>query len=233
MSSTPMILPDPYAYVLRGDEYFGLNVHLIDLRGVVEEDVQRCVQCECQYLNQIRFGGNGENSEYINVGGGAQCCYGGMRCASTLPDDDRKQYYFKYKIVYESFDPRKHKPVYSSVFSASSDSSAVCHVEFNPPVCTRGDHGEGPDSDHTEGRCLDEDTAIIEYKWQVNSDIDIIYSWGHGTGFIAIAQASPIYIYIYIYETHNLKLHLANGICECVCVSPCVFPFHGRYIWKT
>ena len=208
MSSTPMILPDPYAYVLRGDEYFGLNVHLIDLRGVVEEDVQRCVQCECQYLNQIRFGGNGENSEYINVGGGAQCCYGGMRCASTLPDDDRKQYYFKYKIVYESFDPRKHKPVYSSVFSASSDSSAVCHVEFNPPVCTRGDHGEGPDSDHTEGRCLDEDTAIIEYKWQVNSDIDIIYSWGHGTGFIAIAQASPIYIYIYIYMRRTISNYI-------------------------
>jgi len=179
MSSTPMMLPDPYAYVLRGDEYFGLNLHLIDLRGVIDEDVQRCVQCECRYLNRIRFGGDGDNAEYPNEGGGAQCCYGGMRCASTFPDEDLKQYYFKYEIVYERFDPNKHTPVYSSVFSASSDSAAICHVEFNPPVCSGGDHQEGPEREHTFGRCLDEDTATTEFMWQVNSDIDIIYGWGH------------------------------------------------------
>merc|ERR1712054_470506 len=112
-------------------------------------------------------------------GGGAQCCYGGMRCASTLPDEDLRQYYFKYEIVYERFDPNKHTPVYSSVFSASSDSAAICHVEFNPPVCSGGDHQEGPEREHTFGRCLDEDTATTEFMWQVNSDIDIIYGWGH------------------------------------------------------
>ena len=180
MSSTHVSLPDPYAYVLRGDEYFGLNLHLIDLRGVPEADVQSCVQCECAYLNEIKHGEYDESSnKYPAEGGGAQCCFGGMQCESSLPDEDLAQYYFKYEIKYEAFDASKHVPVYTSVLSASSDSARACHVEFNPPVCSDGDHGEGPESDHTFGSCIDEDTAVTEFKWQVNSDINAIWSFGH------------------------------------------------------
>ena len=180
MSSTHVSLPEPYAYVLRGDEYFGLNLHLIDLRGVPEADVQSCVQCECAYLNEIKHGEYDESSnKYPAEGGGAQCCFGGMQCESSLPDEDLAQYYFKYEIKYEAFDASKHVPVYTSVLSASSDSARACHVEFNPPVCSDGDHGEGPESDHTFGSCIDEDTAVTEFKWQVNSDINAIWSFGH------------------------------------------------------
>lgn len=43
-SNSPLIFPDPYYYILDGDEYFQVNLHLIDLRGVPEEEVQPCLQ---------------------------------------------------------------------------------------------------------------------------------------------------------------------------------------------
>ena len=92
MSSTHVSLPDPYAYVLRGDEYFGLNLHLIDLRGVPEADVQSCVQCECAYLNEIKHGEYDESSnKYPAEGGGAQCCFGGMQCESSRKKKDEER----------------------------------------------------------------------------------------------------------------------------------------------
>ena len=130
MSSTGFDFPDsedfPYRYVLKGDEYFGLNLHLIDLRGVPQEEVQSCIQvrtpltishlpsigvtaclsararrsarnpvltslvvawcprddiivrlsclqCECAYLNGIKYGEYDESSvKYPTAGGGAQ-----------------------------------------------------------------------------------------------------------------------------------------------------------------
>lgn len=174
MSTTPMEFAEPYAFVLRGDEYFGLNLHVIDLRGVPEEDKQSCVQCECDYLNRIKYGDFEQSAyKYPREGGGAQCCLAGMQCNSVLPDEDTRQYYYKYTIRYKDFEPGVDVPLYSSLFSASSDAASVCHIEFNPPMCTSDDHGEGPDRDHTFGTCEDEKTALIEFDWQVNSDIDV------------------------------------------------------------
>ena len=155
-------------------------IQIIDLRGVPDTDVQSCVQCECEYLNRLKYGEYETSAyKYPREGGGAQCCLGGMQCSSVLPDEDTKQYYFKYTMRYKEYEPGVDVPLYSSLFSASSDAASVCHIEFNPPMCSSDDHGEGPERDHTFGSCVDDKTAIIEYDWQVNSDIDVIFSSGH------------------------------------------------------
>lgn len=50
MTNTPIILPDNYRYFLDGSEQFGVNLHLFDLRGVADEDVQPCKECNCDYM---------------------------------------------------------------------------------------------------------------------------------------------------------------------------------------
>ena len=91
-----------YGYVLKGTEIFGLNLHFIDLRGVPDDEVQLCVQCNCDYLNKYNANptesfleGLTENHEDA---GGAQCCSGGRQCNSILDDSDTMQYYFRYYL---------------------------------------------------------------------------------------------------------------------------------------
>lgn len=174
-SDSPLIFPDPYYYILDGDEYFQVNLHLIDLRGVPEEEVQPCLQCNCQYHYGNMYGDN--IPPYLPLdGGGVQCCFGGMKCNSELPDNDTVQYYIRYNITYADYDPEEMKPLYMSTLSASSKTASICEVEFNPPVCTADN---GP-QDYTTGLCVyDNSTALIEFDWKVGSEIDLLASRGH------------------------------------------------------
>lgn len=175
MGNTAWEFPHPYYYIIDGTEFFGLNIHLIDLRGVKDEDVQKCIQCNCKYLYDIKYDGN-IPSELPSEGGGAHCCYGGMRCNSELPGDDMMQYYIRYNITYADYDPDEMLPLYMSVLSASSNSAKACEIEFNPPVCTED---AGP-QDYTMGNCTyDNEKSIIEFDWNVESDMDLLFSFGH------------------------------------------------------
>ena len=87
--------------MLKGDEFFALNLHFIDLRGVPDDEVQLCIQCNCEYLGLHNEGNegvsslDGSNAESHEEGGGAQCCSGGKQCNSVLDDSETEQYYFR------------------------------------------------------------------------------------------------------------------------------------------
>ena len=45
MRNTPIDLPDNKRYFTRADSQWGLNLHLIDLRGVAKNETQKCHEC--------------------------------------------------------------------------------------------------------------------------------------------------------------------------------------------
>ena len=97
---------------------------------------------------------------------GVQCCpFTGMRCKSDV--NEPAQYYFRYKIVYnteEDFDSLV--PVYSSIFSASSTTAANCEVEYNAPRCTELGL---PTSEYASGACRGGTNSTIEFSWMAQS----------------------------------------------------------------
>ena len=103
-----------YGFVLTGKEIFGLNLHLIDLRGVPEDELQFCIQCNCKYLDKINNINSTSNSfkkdssksfnrlldwsSATSENGGILCCSGNKMCRSTLDKKNTLQYYFRYNI---------------------------------------------------------------------------------------------------------------------------------------
>ena len=101
-----------YGYVLTGHEVFGLNLHLIDLRGVPEDEIHLCIQCNCKYLNNINNDNKTnswfkiQSSDSVDIqtdwfsdtirNGGAACCSGNKMCHSNLDEKHTLQYYFRY-----------------------------------------------------------------------------------------------------------------------------------------
>ena len=183
MSNTPIQFPNNYRYFLDGSEQFGVNLHLIDLRGVAEDEVQRCKECNCDYMYEANLPVlrlvllshfESDENPFAGQGGGVQCCpISGMRCKSDV--NEPVQYYFRYKIVYnteEDFDGLI--PVYVSVFSASSTTAASCEVEFNAPRCTE----LGPTSENAGGVCRG-GNSTIEFSWLAQSTMDVVFSLGH------------------------------------------------------
>ena len=107
---------------------------------------------------------------------GVQCCpFTGMRCKSDV--NEPAQYYFRYKIVYnteEDFDSLV--PVYSSIFSASSTTAANCEVEYNAPRCTELGL---PTSEYASGACRGGTNSTIEFSWMAQSAMDVVFGLGH------------------------------------------------------
>ena len=102
-----------YGYVLTGQEIFGLSLHLIDLRGVPEDEIQLCIQCNCKYLNsninnvnntnswytKLSFNGINKHTDWLSGNvehDGTACCSGNKMCYSNLDKKDTRQYYFRY-----------------------------------------------------------------------------------------------------------------------------------------
>ena len=107
----------------------------------------------------------------LGAGGGVQCCQSFLRCRST--DSEYRQYYFRYKIVYNTEeDLDSLVPIYSGVFSASSRAAESCEVEYNTPDCDVGEKS------HTSGKCIGNGQSEISFNWLVQSDIDIHFAFG-------------------------------------------------------
>ena len=72
-------------------------------------------------------------------------------------------------------------PVYSSTLMASSTAANQCYLEHNSPLCVDTPTKSRTDTeDYTMGTCIkDNTTALIEYSWQLDSDINFVYGYGH------------------------------------------------------
>ena len=76
-------LPAATWLTAESDTAWGLNLHLIDLRGV--SNVRDCVQCSCAYFSQ-RGGGAAARDADTQAplpGGGVQCCPDGCAAAAA------------------------------------------------------------------------------------------------------------------------------------------------------
>ena len=82
---------------------------------------------------------------------------------------------YRYTITWKDFS-QDDIPLLSSVFSVSSRSASRCKIEYNTPLC---DQPELPLPSYTYGDCISEGITRAEFSWMINSDIDVIFSYGH------------------------------------------------------
>ena len=107
-------------------------------------------------------------------------------------------WFYRYTVTWTDFIDGQTKPVYFSLLSIASDTSRSCHPEFNAPLCIDSDTEIRTDKEeYTRGTCIKNDTiSFMEYEWMVNSDIEIIYVYGHThigskTGITAQIRTTP------------------------------------------
>ncbi|BBM99970.1 hypothetical protein MPTK1_1g25270 [Marchantia polymorpha subsp. ruderalis] len=144
---TKLIFPAPYG-VVTGDkseyeegyeEAWYLNVHSIDLRGVV--DPRGCFECACHLYNvTVDYDGFPLPDGYK---GGLRCCYHLTNCALKPGVQDKpRRVQMKYTISWVEYDdsvrPLRCFVLDATDTRASVDDTPDCKAEYDIPKCTDG-----------------------------------------------------------------------------------------------
>ena len=113
-------------------------------------------------------------------------------------------------------------PLYSSVLSASSEAADQCFVEYNSPLCVDTPTKSRTDTeDYTMGTCIkDNTTALIEYSWQLDSDMNFVYGYGHAH----IGTIDGVQVEVFEPSSDSLKSGLDSLSRDILCAS---FPTYG------
>ena len=113
-------------------------------------------------------------------------------------------------------------PVYTSTLMASSTAANQCYIEHNSPLCVDTPTKSRTDTeDYTMGTCIkDNTTALIEYSWQLDSDMNFVYGYGHAH----IGTIDGVQVEVFEPSSDSLKNGLDSLSGDILCAS---YPTYG------